>query len=57
MDYTSDKKHLSPSLKPRHRMFILNYFRSNFNGAAAARMSGYSPKCARQIAWRLIHRT
>lgn len=44
-------------LKPRHRLFVYHYFKANFNGAEAARRSGYSEKCARQIAWRLIHRT
>lgn len=43
-------------LNPRHRRFIYFYFKTNFNGAKAARLAGYSKNSARQQAWRLLHK-
>ena len=45
------------TLKPRHKMFVYYYFKTNFNGAKSAILAGYSPKCARQTAWRIINKT
>lgn len=36
----------------KHRKFAINYAATG-NGAEAARLAGYSPKCARQTAYRL----
>lgn len=47
----TNKKHKTPSAK--EQAFIHEYIR-DFNGAAAARRAGYSPKNARQQATRML---
>lgn len=39
----------------RRKLFIHNYIAARGNGAKAARLSGYSPRTARQIAYNLLH--
>lgn len=41
-------------LNLRRNLFIKYFFQTLGNGAKAARMAGYSPKCAKQIAYRLL---
>ena len=57
IDYLFKKPHdlkLVYAGNKRRRLFIRFYIRTHGNGARAARHAGYSVKCAKQIAYRLL---